>query len=133
MANEAELMVELEPPINFIVSNSTGIEKGALLKMADPMTASSANGTNDIIAGIAASEKIALDGNTALGVYRRGIFKCYLSGSANVGDNLGSLATYTNFVASNHNTAGLSGSRVVGTALETGANGDQILVEVHVR
>lgn len=132
MANEAVLVHEYELPVNFIVSNTVGIEKGALLKMADPMTASSANGTNDTIAGIAAQEKIASNGQTHLGVYRRGIFRMYLSGAATVGDPVGSIATYTNFIASNRATTNLSGSPILGTALETGTNGEQILVELNI-
>lgn len=131
MANEATLLYELQPAIPFTVADGAGIEKGAVLKATDPMTAASADGTDDVVAGIAASEKIASDGKTKLGVYRRGIFKMYLSGSCSVGDPLGTIATFTNFVASNKNTANLSGSQVLGTALETGTNGDTIMVELN--
>ena len=35
MANEATLLVELEPAVNVTVANATGIEQGALLKLTD--------------------------------------------------------------------------------------------------
>ena len=50
MANEATLIVETELPINFTVANATGIEKGALLKITDPMTAALSDGAADRIA-----------------------------------------------------------------------------------
>ena len=75
MALETTLMVELEVPVTFTCADGTGIEKGAILKIADPGTVSVAGTDNDAVVGIAASEKIADDGNTTIGVYLRGIFK----------------------------------------------------------
>jgi len=130
MANEAILVFRTAMPIPFTCDNGTGIEKGALLKLTDPMTASSANGTNDFVCGVAASEKVASDGKTKLGIYRNGIFRFYLSGSCVAGDSVGSIADSVNFVAKNSDTT-LSGCRVVGNALEDGATGEQILVELN--
>lgn len=81
MANEAKLIFETEVPIPFTCSNTVGIEKGAILKLTSPMTASLADGDGDILAGIAAVEKIANDGKTKIAVYRRGIFSV-LAGTA---------------------------------------------------
>ena len=39
MANEAQLYFETAQAIPFTVADGTGIEKGALLKLEDPMTA----------------------------------------------------------------------------------------------
>lgn len=58
MAHEAILKFETELPIPFTVANGTGIEKGAVLKLTDPMTAIITSGDEDQIAGIAAEEKI---------------------------------------------------------------------------
>ena len=129
MANEAVLLWELEPPIPVIVADGTPIEKGALLKMSDHMTAALANGDADIVAGIASKEKIQDDGNTTLGVYRKGIFKMHLSGSCDVGDAL-ETDIADNYVG--HLDATISGSRMVGTALETGVDGDTIRVELNI-
>jgi hypothetical protein len=131
MANEAVLIIETGSPIPFTVANATGIAKGAVCKAADLMTASSANGTNDIVGGIAASEKIASDGKIRQAIFREGIFKVYISGTVNMGDALGSIATYTNYLASQSAAVGtLSGCRTFGTALEDGTNGHQILMEL---
>ena len=56
MTNEVTLVFETENAIPMIVSNTTGIEKGAILKMADPFTASLSAGSGDIVAGIAKVE-----------------------------------------------------------------------------
>jgi len=131
MTNEAVLKVETGLPINFTVSNTTGIEKGAILKMTDPMTAALADGANNIVAGIAASEKIASDGVTKLGVYRNGIFLMTLSGTCTVGDALAVQSHSENYVYA-ANASNLSGSSVIGIALETGATAEQILVELNI-
>ena len=84
MASETTLVFELEPPIPFTCADGAGIEKGAILKLTDPMTAELADGDGDVIAGIAAEEKIISDGKTKIGVYRRGIFRG-LAGTAITG------------------------------------------------
>ena len=83
MAYEAILIYETELPIPFNVTNATGIEKGAILKLTDGMTAIINSGDENQFAGIAAEEKIASDGKTKLGVYRRGIFKVYVNAGCN--------------------------------------------------
>ena len=132
MANEAVLIVEQDYPVNFTVANATGIEKGALLKMTDPNTAIAGSASNDPVAGISYGEKIASDGVTKLAVYRKGIFKMTLSGSATVGDALViEGASSTNYVKKCPNHTSLSGANIVGTALETGTTGETILVELN--
>ena len=68
MANEAILMIKTEIPIPFTCADGTGIEKGTLLKITDPMTVALAAETADVFAGIAVEEKIANDGNTSWSV-----------------------------------------------------------------
>lgn len=129
MANETTLLIQTGLPIPFTCADGTAIAKGAILRLTDPMTASINGGTDQFIAGIAASEKIASDGTTQIGVYREGIFRGYASGSISVGDSVGTLTGYVNFLASNVNT-GLSGSKVVGIALETATNGETFKFEL---
>lgn len=127
MTNEATLIIQTGHALPFTVAEDAGIEKGAILKMTDLMTAELADGNEDVVAGIAASEKISGDGKTKLGVFREGIFKVYLSGSATVGDALITAAgEVTNYVK----TAGLNGEDIIGIALETGADGETILMEL---
>lgn len=134
MANEAVLIFETERPIPFTVENTLGIEKGAVLKLIDPMTVSGsaiAGGLiNQQVAGIASAEKIASDGITKIGVYRKGIFKMALSGAALIGAPL-KLAD-VNFVIAADNIANASGARIIGTALETGTNNETILVDLNI-
>lgn len=127
MANEAVLHVQTGHPVKFTVANGTGIEKGALLQLTDPWTASAATAAGQDVAGIAGGEKIASDGNTTIDVYREGIFKVTLSGSCIAGDPLG-FNKSTNHVSTISTTQ--SGSPILGYALETGATAETIFMEV---
>jgi len=126
MANEAVLIYETEIPIPFTCSESSGIEKGTLLKLEDPMTASAAVTRLDIPAGIAAEEKIASDGKTKIAVYRGGIFRVFASGSITVGDPLVKSVLTTNLVE----TAAVNEETVWGIALETATAGESFLMEL---
>jgi len=135
MANEAVLVYETSHPIPFTVADGAGIEKGALLKLTDPMTAVITSGSGDMIAGIASTEKIASDGVTKLGVFRRGIFKMTASGSITAGQPLasaGGVAGDVNKVYAPIPSAALSGSSILGTALETASTGETFLVDLNV-
>ncbi len=126
MAHEAILIYETDLPIPFTVSNSTGIEKGGVLKLTDPMTAIITSGDEDQIAGIAAEEKIANDGKTKLGVYRRGIFKVYVSAAVTIGQALAIGATSNEFKPAD---ATCVNCKAVAIALEV-ASGDNDLITV---
>lgn len=130
MANEHTLMIETELPIPFTVANGNGIEKGTVLKNADPMTASASTGTEDIVAGIAAEEKIASDGKTTLAVYRRGIFKGTASGSIGVGD---AIITAAGATANLVKTAAVNSEDILGISLETATDGQTFLYELGPR
>ena len=130
MANEATLMIEMELPIPFTCADGTGIEKGSLLKLTDPMTVALADGAADIIAGIAAEEKIANDGKTTIGVYMRGIFKMLSDGTVAVG--AGVIADGTNPNEYITATAAADAAAIFGIALETVADGETGLVYVNV-
>ena len=130
MADECTLIFETEIPIPFTVADGTGIEKGAILKMTDLMTAALADGSEDIVAGIAAEEKIASDGKTTLGVYRRGIFKGLAGGAITVGDAIMTGAgTATNEIL----TCGVNAEDILGISLETAADTNTFLFELGPR
>lgn len=82
MANEAVLVIETELPTNF--TSATAIEKGAILKMTSPRTASLADGDNDIVAGICQTEARSTD--TSVSVYRGGTFRVLCHGTLADGD-----------------------------------------------
>ena len=96
--------------------------------MTDPFTAVYANAVDQIVAGIAASEKIASDGKVKLGVFRGGIFKVKASGAVTVGDPLST--DITNLIYSSVGTANLSGSKIIGIALETAADTETFLMDL---
>lgn len=129
MTNEAVLIIETMPPIPFTCANGTGIEKGTLLTLSDPMTVAATSADNDIFAGVAAEEKIANDGNTKIGVYRQGVFRMKDSGSG--------ITVGTDVVVKGANTIGTyttlddEKGYKVGQALETAAASDTLLVWVN--
>lgn len=129
MALETTLVMETGKPIMFTCADGTGIEKGAILKMTDPMTAATADGDTDIIAGIAAEEKIANDGKTKIAVFREGIFKGF-AGAA--GATVGSaLITDVGTGAANEIVdADVNSENILGTALETAADTESFLFEL---
>lgn len=135
MTKEATLFIRTAQPIPFTVANVTGIEKGALLKLTDPMTAIISTAKGNRIAGIAASEKIASDGKVRLGVYRQGIFRAYCSGSITAGDGVISWASASgdNFVGSARECGvAISGSSFIGTSLEDATAGQTFLFDLNI-
>lgn len=130
MTQETTLVFETSLPIPMTCADGTGIEKGAILKLADPFTVSLANGDADIVAGIAAEEKIANDGKVKIGVYRSGIFRGTAGGACTVGS---SLMTYNGTGDDNDiidaTNAGVGG-KTLGIALETAANNETVLFEL---
>lgn len=78
MANEVAI-IELfgHPkgrPIRYTVADGTGIAKGALLVVTDPRTAVAHTTGTTAFVGVAASEKVASDGQVSLAAYTDGIF-----------------------------------------------------------
>ena len=130
MANEAVLYIETGLPIPFTVANGTGIEKGDLCTLSDPMTAATATTDGAEVAGIAASEKIASDGKVKLGIYREGYFKVAASGSIAVGDPVGIAGRDDNEVYSLVGVANLSGSVCLGLAMETATDAETLIIQV---
>jgi len=129
MTQECTLIVELEPPINFTCADDTGIEKGAILTLTDPMTAATCTTDNAIVAGIAAEEKIADDGKTKIAVYRRGIFKGTAGATAVTAGK--AINTYAATGDSNDIVNASAGHDVqLGHALETAANNETFLFEL---
>ena len=131
MADEASIRDRLEHPIDFTVTDGTGIEKGALLKMTTDRTAIITSADNDTIAGIAAREKIASDGREQLAVFRRGVFDMVASGTITVGDAVSSAATH----AVNHvhkAPAAINSAKIIGHALETASDNEKIQIDVNV-
>jgi len=129
MALETTLIIETELPIMMTVADGATIEKGTILTLSDPMTAAACTTDNAIVAGIAAGEKIANDGNTKLAVYRGGIFKGTVGAAGcTVGD-----ALITDCSTGDPNeivVADDSSENILGTALETATDLQTFLFEL---
>ena len=123
MANEATLIFETELPLPFTCALATGIEKGALLKLTDPMTAIIHSGDEDPVAGIAAEEHIANEGTT-IDVYRRGIFDCTSSAAITIGQAVALSATVNKVKPAD---ATCVGAKIFGIALSTASAGDKLV------
>ena len=115
---------------DYTVADTIGIEKGTLLMLTDPRTASGSITVGYPLAGIAAREKIANDGRTQLALYKKGYFDMRASGAIGIGNPV---------MAAGHGnqvkvaSANLSGSRVLGYAEEdasAGGTGEVIIVRV---
>ena len=127
MANEAILKNRVHDPIDFIVADGAGIEKGTICKLSDPRTAA-ASSANDVFAGIAASEKIASDGRTRLALFRSGVFDLTACAAA-AGITAGSQVSLSGANLIKPATAGelLTGA-AFGVALETASANEVIEV-----
>jgi len=131
MANEAVLRMEKSLPENFTCADGTGIEQGAILKLSDPNTAALADGDEDYVAGICATEKIADDGTTSVSVHTDGLFDIYVSGSVTAGQAVATSASTTGSNICVAATATAVGCKTLGIAREDhSGNASQILVEL---
>ena len=128
MADEHVLQVRSTIPKSLTVADATGIEKGAVLKIADPSTVSGTTALNDLVGGILAYEKIASDGVTMAAVYRGpgDVFKGTASGAISQNDPLGLVGAdgAPNRLRSVLNVGTLSGARIIGFSNETAADGE---------
>lgn len=133
MAAEAviiELLGNGGDPVSFTVADGTGIEKGAILMLEDPRTAKARTGAGTVIAGIAAAEKVANDGQTRLALYTNGIFDltCAAGGTATLGTYVRSAAADNTITVCT--TLDTETGKAIGKALETGANDEVVAVRV---
>jgi hypothetical protein len=124
MANEATLVQEKSLPISYKCSTSAGIEKGAILKNASPMTASLSTSANQIVAGICAGEVLSTNSGF-VAVYRDGLFRVTCSGSVSAGDPVTTGAT-ANYVLK----ASVNDENILGIMLEDGTEGQTKLMEL---
>ena len=130
MALECTILYETEVPIQFTCDNATAIPKGSVLKLTDPMTCAIADGDTDIVAGIAAEEKIANDGKTKISVWRRGIFRGY-AGAAGVTVGMGIITDVSTGAANELVVADVNSEAIVGVAFETATDGQTFAFELN--
>ena len=126
MANEAVL---IEFPRNShavrrTVANSGTIEKYTLLALTDPNTVAASAGA-EAFGGIAAAEKVTLDGSTSLAAYMDGVFDLTTTGPAiTVGDAVS--LSGPNLIKE-ATEAEIQAGRIVGWAEETSTAGSEVI------
>ncbi len=118
-------------PIRYTVADGATIEKGTLMKLADPRTASAHSAADQPIVGIAAAEKVASDGATTISVYTDGIFDITAAagGVTAVGAECAGSATANMITAAD--AADLLQNSNVGMCLEAHANDEVAAVRVN--
>ena len=121
MANENIKVITFTPAVPFKCADGTGIAKGTILELTESMTVVACSGQGKPIAGIAAGEKIASDGQTTIPVYIDGIFKGVAGAAVNIGAALMSDATVNKVETS----TGVSGASQLGYALEAPSGDNQ--------
>lgn len=115
----------------YTCSASTSISKGMILMLTDPRTASKHTGGKATIygkptAGIAAMDKDGSDPSTTITVWTKGIFDAYASGAITAGDAVIGVADGQIATAAALATTVASGALIIGYALETAADQEQI-------
>ena len=134
MADEAiivELLGNKGDPIRYTVDNTHAIAKGSLMELTSPRTVIQGTDADRPFAGIAAEEKVALDGQTSMSVYTNGIFQLkVLAGGtqAEIGDFVS--LTATDNQVSLMDTLDWEKGWAVGRAMETIAVGGTGMVRV---
>ena len=119
MADEHELVVETHIPVNFNKATNLALEQGAIVELADNMTAIVAT-ANDFVGGIVHTEVTATEATASVSIYRGGIFRGTASTAITIGQTLAMTGSGNKLKPS---VAGDTGSKTVGIALEV-ASGD---------
>ena len=131
MSNEAVLKIETHIPINFTCSSTVTIEKGAICKMTDPMTAVLADGENDIVAGIVQSEKLAAEtSQDSVAIFRGGVFRVTISATASALIAGDPVVTAGSRGANYVHKAIINDENILGIMLEDGSDGESKLMEL---
>lgn len=112
---------------DYTVADGAGIEKGTVLKLTDPRTAAASDGAGDVLAGIAAREKVADSGRTRLSIHKKGYFEMKASGAIVLGAPVMS-AGHDNYIKQASSTT--SGAAVLGYVEETAGDAETVLTRV---
>ena len=126
MVNEAVLKIETHIAINYTASTDTTIEKGAICKNTDPMTAVLSDGVNDIVAGIVQSEKLAAEtSQNSVAIFRGGVFRVNCCGPVSMGDSV-----VTGQRENSIKSAAVNEENILGIMLEDGTDDQTKLMEL---
>ena len=133
MANEAvtiELLGNGGDPIRYTVADANAIPKGTLMYLsADPRTMAISSAQGQFFCGIAASEKVANDGQTEIAVYTNGIFDLKATTAAITLGNYCKLGG-ANLIAAADEAGAQDAAQLVGKCLETVGNDEVTAVRI---
>ena len=132
MADEHDLVIETELPVNFTKSTSEAMEQGSIQRFTNGMVATAATGDGDICAGVVHTEVTAAEGSPSVSIYRRGFFRA-TAGVAGV--------TFGECIQLDATTSPINrlvdcdvdSEQIVGICLETAASGNRFLYELMPR
>ena len=132
MADEAiivELLGNKGDPVRYTCDNTIGIAKGSVLELTTPRTVIQSTNADRPIVGIAAAEKVANDGETAIAVLTNCIvrLKC-ITTQCEIGDYASASATDNNVTF--NSSLDLEKGWAVGYALETIATGATGMIRI---
>jgi hypothetical protein len=132
MTNEAVLIRAADRPAHiFTVAEATTIEKGTILKLSGDNTAIATAADGDVVAGIAAAEKVGGDGSTTLAVDTPGcgaVYDC-TCGAQTVTLGVMLRVSGANLVTGAAATDAEAG-KMLGQALEAGSASEVITVRL---
>lgn len=136
MANEAviiELLGNKGDPIRYTIADATAIAKGTLMYLSsDPRTMSAHSAQGQDFVGIAATEKVANDGQTTLGVYTNGIFDLVDSSAGMTLGDMAKLSGTANMIMTADDATAQQAPEYVGKVLETASASETVAVRVLV-
>ena len=134
MANEAviiQLPSNVYPVRRTIADGSAGtdIEKGTIMKLADPNTVSASTGTGDIFGGILAEEKVGGDGATTCSCHLVGVFDLTCNAGETVTGGTKVTSSGANLIR-DATEAEVNAGKWIGVAEEDGAVNEVIRVRL---
>ena len=132
MADEHDLLVETQIPINFTKSTSEAMEQGACEKLTNGMVAAAASGNADIYAGIVHTEVTAAEASPSVSIYRGGIFRA-TAGVAGVTIGLAIRLDSGTSAQNRLVDADANDNSIWGICLETAASGVRFVYELNIR
>ncbi len=130
MADEHDLVIELELPVNFTKSTSEAVEQGAILRFTDGMVATIATGDGDIPAGVVHTEVTAAEASPSVSIYRRGFFRA-TAGVAGVTFGEGIQLDASTSAPNRLVDADVDSEQIVGVCMQTAGAGSRFVYELN--
>lgn len=131
MAREAILRdTDVRVKKRFTCASGTTIAKGTFLKLSGDNTVIASTGTSDIFAGFAHHEKDGTDYSTSVTASRGGVYELTASGAIVLGWKVVTASPGNYVKAATAADVASTANVIVGVALETASDGEQINVDV---